>query len=95
MDNGISIEEDYHFQGQKGDYCKPKTKVMYIFFRHIFIFVFMLIIWLLKYILFYFFWQGISIKSSKRISNDGQIAFRKLHFILWLQPCMFLKNLNN
>ena len=77
MDNDISTEEDYHFQGQKKDYCKPKTKVMYIFFRHIFIFVFMLIIWLLKYILFYFFRKGISIKSSKRISNDDQISFCK------------------
>ena len=36
MDNGISTEKDYHFQGQKGDYCKPKTKVMYISFTHIF-----------------------------------------------------------
>ena len=36
MDNDISTEEDYHFQGQKKDYCKPKTKVMYIFFTHIF-----------------------------------------------------------
>ena len=44
MENGISTEEDYPFQGQKGDYCKPKTKVIYIFFRHIFIFVFMFII---------------------------------------------------
>ena len=30
MDNGISTEEDYPFQGQKGD-CKPKTKVMCIY----------------------------------------------------------------
>ena len=37
----------------------------------------MFIIWLLKYILFYFFRKGISIKSSKRISNDDQISFCK------------------
>ena len=30
MNNGISTEEDYPFQGQKGD-CKPKTKVMCIY----------------------------------------------------------------
>ena len=30
MDSGISTEEDYPFQEQKWDYCKPKTKV-YIF----------------------------------------------------------------
>ena len=31
MENGISTEEDYPFQGQKGDYCKPKTKVMCVY----------------------------------------------------------------
>ena len=62
MDSGISTEEDYPFQEQKWDYCKPKTKV-YIYFRHIFIFVFMFII--------------CSIKSFKRIGNGNQIAFCK------------------